>query len=138
MLKEKLGKIIVTSLVAGSIISSASHAFAAQKTISIPKLGQGYTKISDTRSGKNGYVLAKCVAVYPKGTYDEDNFRNIRVCILDSQGGHISNEKTITEGTGYQKVKLYEHCMGCKNIKFGFCGNSANYAANAIVGYDAK
>lgn len=138
MLKEKLGKIVVASLVAGTIISSASHAFAAQKDITIPKLGKGYTMISDTRSGNHSSVIAKCVAVYPTGTYDEDNFKKIQVCIFNSSGTPISNQKVLTEGTGNQTVPLYENCMKYKNIQFGFCGNSANSEAKARVGYDAQ
>lgn len=128
----------MAGLLAGTFISCTGNVFAAQKTISIPALNNGYTKISDTRSGKYSYVWAKCVAVYPEGRYDKDNFEKIRVRIFNSSDKPISNLMTLKEGTGNQRVSLYSNCMKYKNIKFGFCGNSEKYRAETRVGYDGR
>lgn len=138
MLKEKIQKLIVAGLLVGTFVSCTGNVFAAQKTIKIPALGNGYTKISDTRSGKYSYVIAKCLAVYPEGLYDKDNFERIQVCIFNSSGKQISRQMPLKEGTGNQQVSLNKNCMKYKKVQFGFCGNSKKYRAETRVGYDAK
>lgn len=138
MLKEKIQKIIVAGLLAGTFVSCTGNVFAAQKTITIPALNDGYTKISDTRSGKYSYVWAKCVAVYPKGVYSKDNFEKIRVRIFNTSGKNISGRYTLKEGLSNQEIHLYDNCMNYKKVVFGFCGNSEKYNAQARVGYDAR
>lgn len=135
MRTKKLVSIFILALVL-SVNTLSAFAATTTKTITIPALGNGYTKKSATRSGNYSYVTVKCKSVYPTGTYKEDNFKKIRVKIFNSSTKGISNQYTLIEGQAATPIKILEGYLSIRQIQFGFCGNSENYKAETVVSYN--
>lgn len=133
-MKEKLSIVLVAII----ILANTIGVNATTKTIAIPRLGYGETKLSATRTGKYSYVQARCKAVYPQGSYDSDTFTKIRVKIRDEYDTLMSDYLALTEGKALSNITLFEGYLDIKKIKFCFYGNSTEYPATAEVEYLAK
>lgn len=154
MIKQKMKKIFVASIVAGAILSNSSSIWATTKHIKIPELGNGYTYIHDTRSKQYSYAVAGCESVCPVGN-TKDTFTKIRVKLFykNSKGEYKRLSKNDTSDSAFdpaydsyilneedpnRKVYLRDDMMNVENVYFGFSGNSVNYRAKAEVAYNAK
>lgn len=88
------------------------------------------------RSGANSYVRVAVDSVYPVS--GEDNFQRCKLRIYHPAIGNtvISKEYIMTEGTGYQKIVLYDGYLNWKSFDIYFAGNSAKYPAYVAYRYD--
>lgn len=127
-----MGVILLMAMIMATGVSAAS----VTQTIS---LGSNYaeTPKSATRTGDFSYVDVKCTAVYPDQPGYVDNYTKIRVRIRFIDRTPMSDQEIITEGTGVNRVHLYEGHLSKTSIQFIFTGNSTA-SARADVTYDPK
>lgn len=148
-IKKRLATAVVTSLVAGTMLMSSSRVWAINETIiTIPELGDGFTRVCDVRDGEYNHVTAGCERVFPCSISATDNFNKIRVKLFKKEDGKFKtiskpsengeNTWVLEETKGCKKIYLKDNCMDVRNVYFGFCGNSPSHRARAIVRYDAK
>lgn len=129
---------MITFLTLAILISaSCVNAYAASNVnVYLPPDQKWGIMKSDVRTGSYSYALAACNSVYPKvGT---DNYKKMQARITDNAGKCISTPFTVlTEGTGYEEIKISEGNLSIKQICFQFRGNTAA-DAYAIVSYQPK
>ena len=118
------------------VITVCMPAMAGTKVnITIPKNQVWSTKKSDSRTGYNGYVSARCHSVYPEsGT---DNFSKIQ-CRVVSSSGNVMVEKSYyvlsESASAATDMNIKDGYFNLKTVYFQFRGNSSD-AANAVVSY---
>lgn len=140
-MKKKIQQVMVFALVLGFIMSTKVYAAIVTKTITLPIdtwVSNKETKISDVQ-----FSLARCNAVYPTGTYTEDNYHRIRVRI--KSGGNIVSKPsggnsyyTLTEGQDNTRIDYSTRLVAGTEINIQFKGNDPEKAAKADVLYTAN
>lgn len=137
-MKDRMIRVISVLAVAATLIMAGLNTVsAAYKDATLHLKGTAW--IMTERTGNYSYVLAKCVAVYPDGEYDTDNYTKIRCRITQGTNGTLwSDEYVLEEGKAGKRIDLYEGNLTYKKVTFNFYGNTTGLTAYTHVKYDPK
>lgn len=106
--------------------------------VQVPK--SGYQVLAEqgiTRTGAYSYARVRVEAVTPVMPYKTDNFSKCKARLFDCNNTlkAITDWYTLTEGSDYTKLDIYEGCMSKKKFNLNFKGNNNNYAAEVYYSY---
>lgn len=147
--RNKFKRVLVMCMVALMALVSAvptMNVEAKSKTIKVQPLSSGVYNYEcyGRRSGNNATVKARCKRVYPLDDGMEDTFTKIRATAFKkTESGKMVQ---ISKGTLYVleetksavSMRIRDGELKVKYVYFGFIGNSNNYGAHALVGYDTN
>ena len=117
------------------------NVFASSGTGSctVPKNGyQVLGKQGITRSQEYSYVKVRADAVTPVRPYKTDNFSKCKARLFNCNNTllAVSDWYTLTEGSNYTNLSIYEGSLSQKKVNLNFKGNNNNYAAVIYFSYD--
>ena len=106
--------------------------------VQVPK--SGYQVLAEqgiTRTGSYSYAKVRADSVTPVPPYGADTFTKCQARLFDCNNTlkAISDWYTLTEGSDYTKLKIYEGCYSKNKFNLNFKGNNSNYAAEVYYSY---
>lgn len=140
-MKKKISIIVTLSLLIAMTFSMNVFASSGSSQVTV---GTGSIYVTGvkgvTRTTDYNYVNVKANSVYPTGNYDTDNFTKCKTRIYknDSTSTAISNSVTLTEGSGYSAVTIYNGYLSLSKVNICFAGNDPAYGAVIDFSYDGK
>lgn len=137
MITEKIKKIASVVMTVAIICTTPTVAFAANKTIHIPRLGAGYKKLAETRTGKYGNVRAICHSAW-KNDEPSKVVKAIRFDLKNTKDvSMFVSPISLIVGNEAGTYSIDESMMIYKNVNFCFC-TIGDYSADTNVGYNPR
>lgn len=91
------------------------------------------------RTTNYSYVQVKANSVYPTGNYDKDTFTKCKTVICQNDTNTIiSATYTLTEGSGFTNVYIYQGYLSLTKVNIRFAGNDPFLGAVVNFSYNAK
>lgn len=139
MMKTKIIGILCLIVIGINVYVADVEASSGSGLVTVGKDCTFTTAVSNlARTGNYDYIEVAVHSVYPVGNYDEDNYQKCKAAVFKNDGTRISDTKTIKEGTGYEKLTIYNGYLNLKKVNLGFAGNNPNYSANIDYSYKGK
>ncbi len=135
---EKIKRIVSVIITAVIICTTPNMAFAANKTIHIPKLNSGYKRLLAKRSGNYYTVRAVCHSAWK----NDDTSKNVQAIRFDLQNKDkitmFNKEIVLRVGAAAGTYSIKDSMLKYKDVYFCFCTNSPAYTADTNVGYNPR
>lgn len=140
-MKQRVMNTLICICVVISMFSINVIASSGSGNITVPQNGHHVLAVNGaTRTTDYSYVNVKADAVTPVPPYRSDWFTKCRTRLFknDTTSTPISEWYTLTEGSNYTQVYIYEGMRSLKKFNINFKGNNNDYAAVVYYSYQGK
>lgn len=138
-MKKRIINALICMCMVVAAFSVNVFASSGSGTCRVPKNGyQVSGKQGITRTGKYSYVKVRANSVAPVPPYLIDNFSKCKARLFNSNNTlkAITDWYTLTEGSNYTNLIIYEGYLSQKKVDLNFKGNNSSFAADISFSYD--
>ena len=137
---KKVVSMFITVMLVG--LMCCINVFASSATNQYVRVPAGSSyfpgNVNVTRTKNYSYVSVNIQSVYPDSGTDTFTKCKVKLYRADATNTAISNEYTLTEGSGYKSVYIKDGYLNLSTVGLYFAGNNPNYGANILYSYNGN